>query len=30
MVEEARQCAKNMRQWRIDNDGAWRLPQGTA
>lgn len=24
MVNEARQCAKNMRDWRADNDGKWR------
>lgn len=24
MVEEARQCAKNMTAWRKENDGAWR------
>jgi hypothetical protein len=24
MIEEARQCAKNMRNWRRENDGAWR------
>lgn len=27
MVEEARQCAKNMTAWRAANDGAWRIPQ---
>lgn len=24
MVEEARQCAKNMTAWRATNDGKWR------
>lgn len=24
MVDEAQQCAKNMREWRKANDGAWR------
>lgn len=24
MVNEARECANKMRQWRKDNDGAWR------
>lgn len=24
MVEEAQQCAKAMREWRIENDGKWR------
>lgn len=24
MVNEARQCAKNMRDWRAANDGKWR------
>lgn len=26
MVEEARQCATNMRLWRRRNDGVWRKP----
>ncbi len=26
MVEEAQQCAKNMRAWRMQNPGAWRKP----
>lgn len=26
MVEEARQCATNMRRWRGRNNGAWRKP----
>lgn len=26
MVEEARECAKNMREWREANNGAWRKP----
>ena len=25
MVAEAQQCAKDMRQWRKDNDGKWRV-----
>ena len=29
MVEDARQCAKNMRGWRKDNDGKWRTPHET-
>jgi hypothetical protein len=24
MVKEARDCAMNMRTWRVRNDGAWR------
>lgn len=24
MVEEARECAANMRKWRTENDGVWR------
>jgi hypothetical protein len=24
MVEEARQCVNNMREWRASNDGKWR------
>lgn len=32
MVEEARECARNMLRWRAENDGKWRQPaaQGTA
>lgn len=31
MVREAQDCARKMRQWRKDNDGAWRKPkQGAA
>lgn len=30
MVEEARQCAAEMRRWRAANNGAWRLPQKVA
>lgn len=30
MVEEAQQCAKNMRSWRKANDGAWRKPKPSA
>jgi hypothetical protein len=30
MVEEARQCATNMRLWRRQNDGAWRKPKTAA
>ena len=26
MIEEARACAKAMRDWRTANDGAWRKP----
>jgi hypothetical protein len=26
MVREARDCAENMRQWRLANDGQWRNP----
>jgi hypothetical protein len=29
MVIEARQCAKNMREWRKENDGKWRTPQSS-
>jgi hypothetical protein len=25
MVVEARQCAENMREWRRENDGKWRV-----
>lgn len=26
MVDEAQACARNMREWRAANDGAWRKP----
>lgn len=30
MVDEARQCATEMRMWRRRNDGAWRKPTQAA
>jgi hypothetical protein len=27
MVDEARECAEKMREWRKANDGAWRKPR---
>jgi hypothetical protein len=30
MVEEARECAANMRAWRVENNGLWRSPQDNA